>query len=178
MNENQDNEIYIEESNMTFGPYSKQDLFHIEKSDVYTKFSSKGIALGEFFLLRHKKKPTIFIVEAKSSAPNPEGEPNFDKFISSIQAKWINSFFLFWAIYLGRHCSKDFPSAFKKLDSQTLDFHFLLVINNFKEEWAAPLRDTFLCSKVLSAMCSAWRINPMNIIVYNDIMARNKCLIK
>jgi hypothetical protein len=169
--------ICIEESNMIFGPYPKKELFHIEKSDVYNKLSSQGIAVVEFLLLRwrEKKDPVIFIVEAKSSAPSPNKEFNFKRYTESIQHKWVNSFFLFWTIYLGRNDSKDFPNTFRDLDAQKLDFRFLLVINEFKSEWLAPLRDAL--SPGLMAMCKTWKINPSNVIVYNDHMARTSRLI-
>ena len=40
-------EIFIEESGMTFGPFSKDDLFHLEESKVYGNFST-AMKIAEF----------------------------------------------------------------------------------------------------------------------------------
>lgn len=59
----------IIESEMHFGPYDEQDLFHIEKASLY-KNLGEGIKTVEF-VLRYREKSICF-VEAKRSMPNAE----------------------------------------------------------------------------------------------------------
>jgi hypothetical protein len=42
----------IIESGMTFGDYKESDVFHIEKSDVYSEMHDGGIKTVEFILRR------------------------------------------------------------------------------------------------------------------------------
>ena len=61
----------IEESGMTFGAFPNNyfdTLFDIEESKLYQSMAKDGVKSAEF-LLRQKGKDSIWIVEAKSSAP-------------------------------------------------------------------------------------------------------------
>lgn len=53
------------ESGMTFGPYSDDEFFYIEKSKMLKK--CQGIKTVEFIF--HPKKSLLYFVEAKSSSP-------------------------------------------------------------------------------------------------------------
>ncbi len=67
--------ISIPESELTFGPYKKSDVFWIEKSDLF-KALGKGIKTVEFILWRDNKKmvyssdtiPTATLEAVSSSA--------------------------------------------------------------------------------------------------------------
>ena len=93
----------IFESGMTFGPYPEGRCFYIEKSSCYAAIR-EHVKMAEFLLLRTSHgNQVIWVVEAKSSAPRPETQPNpgtkqdFDIFIAEIREKLINAFSLGWA---------------------------------------------------------------------------------
>jgi hypothetical protein len=67
----------IFESGMAFGPYSDGHCFHIEKSATYLKVQ-QGVQMAEFLLIRldNGKPSAVWVVEAKSSTPRPETQPN------------------------------------------------------------------------------------------------------
>ena len=93
----------IIESGMTFGPFPENQCFYIEKSKGYAAIQ-EHVQMAEFLLLRtSNEKPVIWIVEAKSSTPRPETQPDFDDFIAEIREKLINAFSLGWASCLKRH---------------------------------------------------------------------------
>lgn len=54
---------------MIFGEYDKNDVFYIEKSEIYNKLKLESIKTTEFILLRENK---ILLIEAKTSTPNFE----------------------------------------------------------------------------------------------------------
>ncbi|MBF0272014.1 MAG: hypothetical protein HQL98_08135 [Magnetococcales bacterium] len=101
---------------MTFGPYPEGTCFPVEKSETYRKIKDE-VKIAEFLLLKNRKKnpPAIWVVEARSSSPRPETQPNFDDFIAEIREKWINAFALGWASCLKRHEKTDaeLPELFK-----------------------------------------------------------------
>lgn len=122
----------IVESGMTFGPYREGRCFYIEKSDTYANIQH-GVPMAEFLLLHaiNGKPPALWVVEAKSSTPRPETQPNFDNFITEIRDKLVNAFSLGWASCLKRHqqTEAEIPNGFKTLNLSQVDVKFVLVIN-------------------------------------------------
>ena len=55
-------------------------LFYLEESQTYKEIQ-EGVKMAEFLLLRPESEPKIWIIEAKSSSPRPETQPNFNEFI-------------------------------------------------------------------------------------------------
>jgi len=126
----------IIESGMTFGPYPAGQCFYIEKSACYDKVQ-EGVQMAEFLLLKQQQQgPTVWVVEAKSSSPRPETQPNFAEFIDEIRTKLTNGFLLAVAARLQRHpaAENELPDAFKTLDLKARGFRFVLVINGHKQE--------------------------------------------
>lgn len=109
----------IVESGMSFGPYPDGRCFYIEKSNTYADIQ-QDVRMAEFLLLRagNGKPPVLWVVEAKSSTPRPETQPNFDAFIAEIREKLVNAFSLGWACCLNRHqqAESELPAPFKALD--------------------------------------------------------------
>jgi hypothetical protein len=131
----------IIESKMTFGPYPKGRCFYIEKSNCYTAIQ-EYVQMAEFLLVKTRKgKPVMWVVEAKSSTPHPQTQPNFDDFIAEIREKLVNAFSLGWASCLGRHqhAVAELPDSFRALNLSQVDVKFVLVIKGHKEEWLPPL---------------------------------------
>lgn len=126
----------IIESGMTFGPYPAGQCFYIEKRACYRQMQ-EGVQMAEFLLLKQQQKgPTVWVVEAKSSSPRPDTQPNFEEFINEISTKLTNGFLLGIAMRLERHRNglSELPEPFQKLDLKTSSFRFVLVINGHKDE--------------------------------------------
>lgn len=167
----------IIESGMTFGPYLEGQCFYIEKSAIYAVIQ-EYVKMAEFLLLRESKgKQVVWIVEAKSSTPRPESQPNFDKFIAEIREKLINAFSLGWASCLKRHqqAEAELPENFKTLNLSQIDVKFVLVIKGHQEAWLPPLQDAL--KKALDSTVKSWAFAPTSVAVLNDVLAEEYGLI-
>jgi hypothetical protein len=125
--------------------------------------------MAEFLLLRQQKVGmTVWVVEAKSSSPRPETQPNFPVFIDEIRSKLTNGFLLAVAALLKRHqvAIGELPDAFKALDLQKLGFRFVLVINGHKEEWLDPLQSAL--SLALKPVVKTWALSATSVTVLNN----------
>lgn len=161
----------IIESGMTFGPYPAGQCFYIEKSACYEKVQ-EGVQMAEFLLLKEQQQgPTVWVVEAKSSSPRPETQPNFAAFIDEIRTKLTNGFLLAVAARLQRHpvAEDELPAAFKTLDLKAQGFRFVLVINGHKQEWLAPLQSAL--SLALKPVVKTWALPAISVAVLNHEMA-------
>lgn len=155
----------VRESQMEFGPYDKTLFFYIEKCPTLKELD--GVAVPEFLLLR-EEKGLVYLVEAKSSSPNPTNGEDFDKFISDISRKWIEGLSLYISIAIDQHGEKDhIPDKLKKLSD--LNFCFVLIIRGHKEEWLDPLKQEF--SNRLRVTLKLWGLKPPAIIVLNEDLA-------
>lgn len=167
----------IIESGMTFGPYPEGQCFYIEKSQCYARVQD-GVQMAEFILLKQQQQgPTLWVVEAKSSSPRPETQPNFTQFIDEIRTKLTNGLLLTVAARLQRHpaASNDLPDRFNALDLQTQQFRFVLVINGHKREWLPPLQEAL--AKALKPVVKTWALPAMSVAVLNHEEAQRQGLI-
>lgn len=171
----------IVESGMIFGPYPEGDFFYIEKSQIYQEIRD-GVKIAEFLLLyreTNEGQPTILIIEAKSSSPKPEKEKevNFEKYISDIREKFLNTLLLFAAIHLHRHQSfSEYPEKFQKLDLQKTNIRFILIIKGHKDNWLPPLQEAL--TKALKPIVKVWNLPPSSVAVFNDTLAQKKGIIQ
>lgn len=168
----------IVESGMTFGPYADGRCFYIEKSNTYADIQ-QGVQMAEFLLLRidNGKPPVLWVVEAKSSTPRPETQPNFDEFIAEIREKLVNAFSLGWASCLKRHqqAAAELPDPFKALDLSRAGVRFVLVINGHQEAWLPPIQEAL--KKALHSTVKTWCFAPTSVAVINEELARQHGLI-
>lgn len=167
----------IIESGMTFGPYPAGQCFYIEKSKCYEKVK-EGVQIAEFLLLKQQLSgTTVWVVEAKSSTPRPETQPNFDSFIEEIRNKLANGFLLAVAARLQRHpeAEDELPEPFKTFDLTVQQFRFVLVINGHKAEWLVPLQNAL--SLALKPLVKAWALPSTSVAVLNHEQAQEKGLI-
>ncbi|MCP4118531.1 MAG: hypothetical protein GY737_24660 [Desulfobacteraceae bacterium] len=168
----------INESGMTFGPFPEGHCFYIEKSKTYENIQL-GVQMAEFLLLRVKsgKPPVVWIVEAKSSTPRPETQPNFNVFITEIRDKLVNAFSLCMASCLKRHPKSDeeLPEPFESLDLSGAGVRFVLVIEGHKEDWLPPIQEAL--KKSLHSTIKTWALPPISVSVINDTIARDYGLI-
>lgn len=169
----------IIESGMTFGPFPEGHCFYIERSAVYQKVKD-GVQMAEFLLLRFKDGhlPAVWVIEAKSSTPRPETQPNFGEFIDEIRQKLTNALSLGLAACLNRHEDADaeLSEPFKALDLSVVGFRLVLVINGHKKEWLPPLQEAL--SKALQSTVKVWALPPTAVVVINDGQARSRGLIQ
>lgn len=168
----------ILESGMTFGPYADGRCFYIEKSNTYADIQ-QSVQMAEFLLLRigNGKPPVLWVVEARSSTPRPETQPNFDKFIAEIREKLGNAFSLGWASCLKRHqqAEAELPDPFKELDLSQAGVRFVLVINGHQERWLNDIQDALKIA--LHSTVKTWSFSPTSVVVMNDELARQHGLI-
>ena len=130
--------------------------------------------MAEFLLLRRNgDNPVIWVVEAKSSSPCLENQPNFDDFIAETREKLINAFSLGWACCLKRHskAEEELPEEFKELCLPQVDVKFVLVINCHPDEWLSPIKNALENALRSTVKCRAFA--PTSAIVINDALARH-----
>ena len=99
--------VTVVESGMSFGPYPDDDFFQVEQSALYARIRT-GVQMAEFALIRRRpEKPvTIWLIEAKSSAPNPanpHSAKDFQNYIAEIHQKMHNGLQVLFAAWLARH---------------------------------------------------------------------------
>jgi hypothetical protein len=169
----------IKESGMDFGPFQDEHCFYIEKSKIYAAIQD-GVPMAEFLLWRMNKKsrPTIWIVEAKSSSPRPQ-TIRFKEYIGEIREKLKNALLLYIAICMRRHspAEDELPKLFKDATLSTLDFCLVLVINGHKDEWLPPLKDS-LYKELKSTIKTLGLSDIHSVKVLNDVLAKEMGLIR
>ena len=160
--------ITIKESGMTFGPFSEEQIYQIEKADAYTTLG-ESVKAVEFVFRQNKEK--LFFVEAKSSSPMPEGE-KFRTYIDDISKKFVHSFNLWLTLNLGRR--KDAISeTILFAPTNTQIFRFVLVINGHEEAWLPPVKAAL--ERKMMAEIKIWK---HEVIVINDRQAKARGLVK
>ncbi|HEY8909467.1 MAG TPA: hypothetical protein VIM51_04185 [Desulfosporosinus sp.] len=168
--------VTIEESGMTFGPFSEEQIFYVEKSDIYNKLQN-GLPIAEFLLIQPDKN-LLLVVEAKSSSPNPsnmKSQLQFDEFITEISRKLLNAFALGLTLCLGRHVDNidELSNSFQEIDYASVTILFLLVINGHKDEWLAPVNEAL--QRELKDVSKIW---PLKVITINEKAAKKYNLIQ
>lgn len=163
----------IAESGMAFGPFPDGHFFYIEESNTYRNIQ-QGVQMAEFLLLRieAENSPVLWVVEAKSSTPRPETQPNFNDFIAEIREKLINAFSLGWSACLNRHpvARAELPGPFRELDLAQVGVRFVLVINGHQEAWLPPVQEAL--KKALHSTVKTWNFAPASVAVLNEELAR------
>lgn len=169
----------IRESGMTFGPYLEDYCFKIEESQIYQRIQ-QGVKMAEFIWLDAKpdKSPKVFIVEAKSSTPRSENQPDFDGFIEAVRCKLVNAMSLMLATCLKRHAlaESELPETFQALDLKNVEFRFILVVKDHKFEWLSPLQEAL--TKALRPTIKTWALSANAVVVLNADLACQYGLIR
>ncbi len=177
--------ITIPESGMTFGPFADTHCFKIENSPLHQS-AQPGIQIAEFILVRDGKEAEpqqVWIVEAKSSAPNPKSNiPDTDKklaaYIEDIRDKLLNALTLGITARLGRHAKagQTLPAAFAQIPVDQAVFRLILVIKGHEKMWLPPLKDAL--ERALRVTARTWDLGASSVVVLNDSMARSHGLIQ
>lgn len=160
----------IPESDMTFGPFQLESLFHIEKSEAYRQLGI-GFSTVEFVCIdRHGK---VCFAEAKKSFSNPDSTEDYQENIQQIEQKFTDSFHLFLACLLGRRAQSAMGEAILHLNFTTARFRFILVVKNHEKLWLVHIRETLI--KNMRKIRKIWNIE---ISVLNEEGAKELELIR
>jgi hypothetical protein len=160
---------------MTFGSYPEEHCFYIETSKIYQSIKHNGVKSAEFLLFKQNKTPSILIVEAKLSSPQPTTQPRFDDYINDIRDKFSHSLVLFITIFLKRHDDSELSNHLQNIELSTVNFILVLVIKNHKTEWLPQLRDQL--KEALRPIAVIWNLKGTWIQVLNEDLAKEIGLI-
>ncbi len=126
--------------------------------------------------------PQVWIVEAKSSSPNPasplpDAAKSFAAFIEEVRDKLTNALVLGVSACLGRHPSAaaELPAGFQTLQLGSVSFRLILVISGHQKQWLPPLQEAL--TKALRLTCQTWALGSQSVVVLNDSLARQRGLI-
>jgi hypothetical protein len=161
--------ITVEESGMTFGPFSKNHFFHIEKSSVYLEIQNH-VKMIEFIWHKHDESGgQIWLVEAKKSSPHPGNRDDWENYLGELKEKFENGLSLFIALCLKRHTDSELHETIRAIDLEYIPFKLTLVLKGYKSEWVPPLKDAL--QQKLLPMCKSLNLILNPILVLNDEMA-------
>ena len=173
--------VTIAESGMSFGPYPDDDCFQIEKSQLYARIKT-GVHMAEFAVIRRRpaKPVTIFLIEAKSSAPNPgnlQSTKDFQNYIAEIHQKMHNGLQVLFSAWLARHpeAQAELPPGFHAVRFDALPIECVLVINGHQKAWLPPVQDAL--KRSLGLVIKTLGLPANGISVINDVMAKKYGLI-
>ena len=164
--------IIIKESEMEFGPFEENEVFQIEKSNLYKAMRNTKVVV---FILQ-KESALLYFVEAKSSSPRPvpDNKDKFDEFITEIVEKFLHSINLCHAALFKRHeNANDMPESIKDIDASQMKIVFVLVINGHSIDWLPPLQVAL--ERRLQAYSSIWDVN---VAVLNDSLDQERHLVR
>ncbi len=169
--------VRITESEMIFGEYSYDDVFHIENSQQYKSVLNRGVKICEFIL---KKNSALYFVEAKTSCPKQideespqERKDKYNEYIKDITNKVRDSLALYASILLSKYDSSGIPPNLLENDLSEIPIRLLLVVKNAKKEWLAPLKEK-LEFELKKDFC-IWKID--RFFVINEETARNRGIV-
>ena len=172
--------IEFEESGMQFS-FPEASFFHLEKSSVYKKLRSHGVASVEGILLKEiKKKSTIILIEAKKSTPDMSSGNNKKKqedFLSSLEDKVSHSIQICYAILHGRYVNDSdkymMGESLRRAFAMPVCIMFILIVKEYEDDWCNQMKDAL--EMKLRALRKVWG---MNVMVLNEKMAHKYKLIK
>ena len=120
---------------MVFGNFDKANCFHIEKMEIYSRdLSRHGVKSVEFVLYRPETNKTLF-VEGKTSVSIEKGRGRFQRDISDISQKFMDSFNFAFGIWLGGHRGRmELPKNYARFFGRGVQVIFILVIKNCRSD--------------------------------------------
>ena len=170
--------MMIEESEMQFGNYPDDAVFHLEKSPQYQdKLRSNGVKSCEFILF---KENALYFIEAKKSCPNQisadtaiEKVEKYHEYIADITNKMRHSLALYANILLKRHDCTGVPPSLLETDLTGKELKLVLVVKNAQPQWLIPLSEKL--NRVLNPETGIWKCS--RIFVINEATARDMHLV-
>lgn len=173
-------EVYINESNMRFGPFKTDELFEIEKSDILQNLG-QGIKTVEF-LIKREIYDGLLLIEAKSTCPNinnrevsPITKEKFEEYYSSITQKFEDSLLVIIALLSKRipDSNNEMGFCISQLNLSTVEIKFILVIKTAEVDWLPAVKAEL--EERIRSYISIWKIK---VEVLNEELARRKHLVK
>ena len=170
--------VVIEESEMRFGEYPDNAVFHIERSPQYQeRLMPNGVKSCEFIL--HRENALLF-VEAKKSCPNQitadspsEKIEKYHAYIADITNKMRHSLSLYANILLKRYDTAQLSDEMLNNDLSGMEIKLVLVVKGAEAEWLIPLRDKL--DKEMKRDSLIWKCSQFYVI--NEDIARRKHLV-
>ena len=152
-----------------------ENLFHIEKSELYATLSN--VKTVEFLLLRNRTPEEVWLVEAKSSAPNPKNKIDFDKYKNDIFDKITCSLAFYFSLHLGRFktAPQCLPKKFQQLDIAAVNFKFIVIIRRQEKNWIKDLQDALL--PMFTKIANSYNLKAPYLAVLNAEMAKQRDII-
>lgn len=168
----------ITESEMNFGKFDEENLFHIEDSKIYKDLGS-GIKTVEF-ILKWKKNEILFL-EAKTTCPNSANKnesmkktQKFEEYYSEITEKFMDSLQVYLAAVMGRYPDlAEIGAELRSVDSmKEIRLKFILVVKNAKDiTWlAGPL------AELKARLLQVRKIWGVEVAVLNEELAKENKL--
>lgn len=145
----------------------------MEKSDLYRSLG-EGVRIAECLLLRGNATQ-VWVIEAKSSAPQPGNAQDFGLFIDEVRDKFVNTLTLGVACCLGRHSNCELPDQFHNVALGQVAIKCVLVIRGHEDAWLLPVQDAL--RKALRAASKTWNLGPNALAVMNEQGARKRGLV-
>ena len=170
--------VTILESDMQFGEYTEEQVFHLEKSTQYVrKLRPNGIKSCEFILRRDSE---LFFVEAKLTCPKQiiadtpeEKRIKYNAYVQDIILKMRHSLTLYANILLQRYEADNVSELLRQTDMSGLKVVLVLVIKNAEKEWLIPFQD--MLRRELKDERKIWKIS--DVFIINEETARKKHLV-
>ena len=158
----------LEESDMRIY-YEDEQCYAIEKSSLVAKL--RGVKIVEFVQVQSNKK--IRLLEAKTTAPNPTNDCDYNNYLKEIREKFQNSISLLNAAKLHRRPTlfQEFPETLKNVDFRNASYFLFLVIKKQRLDWLPPLTDDL--RRQLHPFLKCWNIPDDNFVVLNEELARD-----
>ena len=165
--------IFFEESGVSFGSVPRDDFYKIEHSKGH-KSLGNGFKMVEFTYLKNQK---MFMVEAKSSIPNPRNTSDYEDYWNEIFEKFENALPLQMMGCLKQNSivEQELPSNHKLIDWQKATIQLRLIIPKVPNQHLPQITDKF--RQRLHKIKKLWNINDMNIFVINEEKARKEGLV-
>ena len=133
--------ISINESGVIFGYFLSDDCYKIEHSEGH-KSLGDGFKMVEFTYLREQD---LFVLEAKSSIPKAESQPDYDNFWDEIFEKFENALPLQMMGCLKQNSivEQELPSNHKLIDWQKATIQLRLIIPKVPNQHLPQITDKF-----------------------------------
>lgn len=149
-----------------------RDTFFVEKYVHDARL--QGVKAVEF--IKRRKSGLIFLVEAKASAPHPEGtlQGKFKEFIDEVAQKAIDGFSLLFSVITSRR-KVELGEFLTSIDYAKVNFCLVLVIKNHEKEWLPNVQDAL--KEYLRHFYTAWDWGSRPVLVLNEEMAARYGLI-
>lgn len=176
-------QLRLMESKLWFGPFRKECVFlletHSKDKGLYPKAESPRMAEFAWFDLAGER-PTVWIVEAKSSIAKQENTKDFEKNLEEWAGKLANALIIIAGIKAGAFQSaadlSEVPAYINDNDMRDLSFYLVVVLT---AEWATE--ET--CQKLqislrpyLTESLRAWGLPKDSVYVFNRELAKRKNL--